>query len=125
MARAIYLHDVPPLRLGFSSFIQVSLLQTFRESYEELFPGCEIRLSGGDPSLTLQRLNERLLDCAILLMPIDENLYEVQQIARSPLVVCMLANDPFASHAQLDLTEAAPRLKIFRDPELDRRHTRA
>ncbi len=119
MARAIYLHDVPPLRLGFSSFIQVSLLQTFRESYEELFPGCEIRLSGGDPSLTLQRLNERLLDCAILPMPIDESLYKVQQIARSPLVVCMLANDPLASHAGLDISEVAPRLKIFRDPELD------
>jgi len=119
MAQAIYLHDVPPLRLGFSSFIQVSLLQTFRESYEELFPGCEIRLSGGDPSLTLQRLNERLLDCAILPMPIDESLYKVQQIARSPLVVCMLANDPLASHAELDISEVAPRLKIFRDPELD------
>ncbi len=119
IARAIYLHDVPPLRLGFSSFIQVSLLQTFRESYEELFPGCEIRLSGGNPSLTLQRLNERLLDCAILPMPIDENLYKVQQIARSPLVVCMLANDPLASHAQLDLREVAARIKIFRDPELD------
>jgi len=52
-------------------------------------------------------------------MPIDESLYRVQQIARSPLVVCMLANDPLASHAQLDIREVAPRLKIFRDPELD------
>ncbi len=118
MARAIHLHQVPPLRLGFSSFISASLLQTFRESYEEMFPGCEIQLSGGDPVLTLQRLNERLLDCAILPMPIDEDLYETQQIAQSPLVVCMCSNDPFADKSQLDIHEIAPRIKIFRDPEL-------
>jgi DNA-binding transcriptional LysR family regulator len=118
MARAIHLGQVPPLRLGFSSFINASLLQTFRESYEEMFPGCEIRLSSGDPILTLQRLNQRLLDCAILPMPIDEELYNVQQIAQSPLVVCMSADDPLANHAQIDIHEVARRIKIFRDPEL-------
>jgi DNA-binding transcriptional LysR family regulator len=86
MARAVHLGDVPPLRLGFSSFINANLLQTFRESYEEMFPGCEIQLAGGDPVLILQRLNQRLLDCAILPMPIDAELYNVQQIAQSPLV---------------------------------------
>lgn len=118
MARAIHLRQVPPLRLGFSSFINASLLQTFRESYEEMFPGCEIQLSGGDPVLTLQRLNERILDCAILPMPIDRDLYEIQQIARSPLVVCMCNNDPLANQAQVEIHEVAHRIKIFRDPEL-------
>jgi hypothetical protein len=42
-------------------------LQAFRESYEEMFPGYEIQLAGGEPMLTLQRLNQRLLDCAILI----------------------------------------------------------
>ncbi len=118
MARAIHLGQVPPLRLGFSSFINASLLQTFRESYEEMFPGCEIQLSGGDPLLTLQRLNERTLDCAILPMPVDEELYEVQQIAQSPLVLCMCGDDPLAKESQVDIHQAAPRIKIFRDPEL-------
>ena len=45
MARAIHLGQVPPLRLGFSSFINANLLQTMRESYEKLFPGCAIQLS--------------------------------------------------------------------------------
>jgi DNA-binding transcriptional LysR family regulator len=65
MARAVHLGDVPPLR--FSSFINANLLQAFRESYEEMFPGYEIQLAGGEPMLTLQRLNQRLLDCAILI----------------------------------------------------------
>jgi DNA-binding transcriptional LysR family regulator len=38
MARAVHLGDVPPLRLGFSSFINANLLQVFRESYEEMSP---------------------------------------------------------------------------------------
>jgi len=118
MARAIHLRQVPPLRLGFSSFINPNLLQTFRESYEEMFPGCEIQLSGGDPVLTLQRLNERALDCAILPMPIDEDLYEVQQIAQSPLVICMCSNDPLAKQSQIQIQEVAHLIKIFRDPEL-------
>jgi DNA-binding transcriptional LysR family regulator len=104
MARAIYLGQVPPLRLGFSSFINAALLQSFREHYEEMFPGCEIHLSGGDPVLILQRLNQRIIDCAILPMPIDEDLYSVQQIAESPLVICMPSNDPLANHAHDCLT---------------------
>jgi DNA-binding transcriptional LysR family regulator len=118
MARAIYLGQVPPLRLGFSSFINAALLQSFREHYEEMFPGCEIHLSGGDPVLILQRLNQRIIDCAILPMPIDEDLYSVQQIAESPLVICMPSNDPLTSHTHVDIHEVADRLKIFRDPEM-------
>ena len=117
MARAVHLGDVPPLRLGFSSFINANLLQRFRESYEEMFPGCEIQLAGGDPILTLHRLNQRLLDCAILPMPIDAALYNVQQIAQSPLVVCMRSEDTLANEAHVDIHKIADRIKIFRDPE--------
>jgi len=118
MARAIHLRQVPPLRLGFSSFINAGLLENFRECYDEMFPGCEIQLSGGDPILTLQRLNQRRVDCAILPMPIDEDICNVQQISQSPLVVCMRTDDALARHAQLDIHEVAHRIKIFRDPEL-------
>ena len=118
MARAIHLRQVPPLRLGFSSFTCTSLLQDFRQSYEEMFPGCEIQLSGGDTVLILQRMNQRLLDCAILPMPIDEDLYNVQRIAQAPLVLCMRSDDSLAGQAQVDIRDVASRIKIFSDPEL-------
>jgi DNA-binding transcriptional LysR family regulator len=118
MARAVHLGEVPRLRLGFSSFINANLLQTFRQSYEEMFPGCEIQLAGGDPMLILQKLNQRLLDCAVLPMPIDAGVYNVQQIAQSPLAVCMRSDDTLANRARLDIQEVADRIKIFRDPEL-------
>jgi DNA-binding transcriptional LysR family regulator len=80
MARAVQRNEVPPLRLGFSSFVNAKLLENFRGAYEKMFPGCAIQLSGGDPLLCLQRLNSGALDCAILPLPIDSSLYSVQQI---------------------------------------------
>jgi len=118
MARAVHLGEVPPLRLGFSSFVNDKLLQSFRETYCEMFPGCEIQLAGGEPMQILQRINRRSLDCAILPMPIDNDLYHVQQGAQSPLVICLRADDPLALQTQLDIQGIALRIKIFRDPEL-------
>ena len=118
MARAIYNKQVPPLKLGFSPFVNPLLLQALRSAYEALFPSCEIQLSSGDTSHTLQRLSQGGLDCAILPLPIDRDLWTVLLVAQAPLVVCMRADDPLASRAQIDIHEAAPRIKIFRDPEL-------
>jgi DNA-binding transcriptional LysR family regulator len=118
MARAVHLGQVPPLRLGFSSFVNDKLLQSFRETYCGMFPGCEIQLAGGEPMQILQRINRRSLDCAILPMPIDNDLYHVQQVAQSPLVICLRGDDPLALQTQLDIQEIALRIKIFRDPEL-------
>ena len=118
MARAIYNNQVPPLRLGFSPFVNTPLLQALRLAYEELFPSCEIQLSSGNTAHTLHRLGHGGLDCAILPLPVDRDLWTVIQVAQSPLVLCMRADDPLAARAQIDLHEAAPRIKIFRDPEL-------
>jgi LysR family hydrogen peroxide-inducible transcriptional activator len=118
MARAIYNKQVPPLKLGFCSFVNPLLLKALRFAYEELFPSCEIQLSSGDTSHTLQRLGNGGLDCAILPLPVDRDLWTAFQVAQSPLVLCMRADDPLASRAQIDIHEAAPRIKIFRDPEL-------
>lgn len=58
------------------------------------------------------------LDGAVLALPIDRDLRTVLLVAQAPLVVCMRADAPLASRAQVDIHEAAPRIKIFRDPEL-------
>ena len=118
MARAVYLGKVPPLKLGFSSFVSCHLLQSFRETYCGIFPGCEIQLTGGDPTQVLERINQRAIDCAILPMPIDDNLYHVQQVSQSSLVICLRSDDPLTHRSQLDIYEIADRIKIFRDPEL-------
>lgn len=118
MARAIHDGAVPPLRLGFSSFVNGFLLDNFRMAYHGMFPDCEIQLFGGDTQHTLERMESRSLDCALLPMPIDKDLWNVRQVAHSPLVICMRSDDPLSHQPQVDIHEAAPRLKVFRNPEL-------
>ena len=117
MARAVQRHQVPPLRLGFSSFVNAKILEKFHERYEDMFAGCTIQLVSGDTVLCLQRLDAGLLDCAILPLPIDANVYSIQPIGQSPLVVCMRADDALAERAQLDIREIASSITVFRDPE--------
>jgi LysR family hydrogen peroxide-inducible transcriptional activator len=118
MAKAIHEGAVPSLRLGFSSFVNASLLDNFRLAYGGLFPHCEIQLFSGDTKNILQRLENENLHCAILPMPVDKDLWKVRPIAKSPLVVCMRSDDVLSSRAQLDIREVAPRIKVFRDPEV-------
>jgi LysR family hydrogen peroxide-inducible transcriptional activator len=118
MARAIYKRQVPPLRLGFSPFVNPLLLQALRMTYEQLFPSCDIQLSSGDTTHTLQRLERNGLDCAVLPLPVNRDLWAVLQVAQSPLVLCMRTDDSLASRTQIDIHEAASRITIFRDPEL-------
>jgi DNA-binding transcriptional LysR family regulator len=118
MARSVHLREVPPLRLGFSAFVNSNLLQSFRDRYESMFPGCQMQLAGGDPTHVLQRIDHRSLDCAILPMPIANDIYHVQQISQSPLVVCLPSDDPLAYQTQLDIQDIALRINIFCDPEL-------
>ena len=116
MARAVHRGEVPPFRLGFSSFINPDLLQLFRDAYARLLPDCLIHLSGGDPLHLLHRLEEGTLDGALFPMPIDGQDWVMQQVARDPLVVCMQKEDPLARNAQVSLSDLAERLTIFRDP---------
>lgn len=118
ITRAIHRGEVPTLRLGFSSFVNPTLLTTFRQCCSDLFPKCEVVFSGGDSALIMQRLGSDALDCAILPCPIDSETLDVITIAHSQLVVCMRTDDPLALQTQLDIHEVAPRIRVFRDPEL-------
>ncbi len=117
MARAVHLGEVPPLRVGFSAFVNAGLLQSFRADYCAMFPRCEMQLAGGDPAQVLERMSRHIVDCAVLLMPIDSDRYHVQQISRSPMVVCLRSDDALASEPALALGEIASRIKVFPDPQ--------
>lgn len=118
MARAIHDGTVPPLHLGFSSFVNGFLLDNFRVAYQGMFPECEIHLFSGDTKHILERLESGMLDCALLPMPVDKDVWSARQVAHSPLVICMRADDPLGTQASVDIREAGPRLKVFRNPEL-------
>jgi DNA-binding transcriptional LysR family regulator len=117
IAKEVHLGKIAPLRLGFSSFINPKHLQTFRSTYQRLFPNCGVQLSGGDSVHILQRLERGDLDCALLPMPIAGPEWCLQPLTKTPLVVCMRADDPLTQETHVDLETLASRLTIFRDPE--------
>lgn len=117
LARQISLGAVPPLRVGFSCFVNSRHLQTLRSLYEKHFPSCVLQLSGGDTVHVLHRMERGDLDCALLQLPVDGPKWVVERIASAPLVVCMRSDDAMADRAELSLQELSQRLAVFRDPD--------
>jgi DNA-binding transcriptional LysR family regulator len=116
-ARAVHCGEIPPLKIGFSCFVQQDVLRTLSNAYVSLFPGCPMQFSGGDPAQILRRMEEKSLDAAVLPLPISGEQWTVEQVASAPLVVCMRADDPLAQQIEIQPSELAKRLKIFRNPE--------
>lgn len=116
-ARAMDRGEIPPLRIGLSSFINPDVLQSLRQAYARLFPDSPLQMAGGHPVQLLHRLEERSLDAAILPLPVTGTNWVVAHIASDPLVVCMRSDDPLAAAREIQPAELADRLKVFRDPE--------
>lgn len=116
-ARAMDRGEIPPLRIGLSSFINPDVLQSLRQAYSRLFPESPMQMTGGHPIQLLHRLEEKSLDAAILPLPVTGTNWVVAHIASDPLVVCMRSDDPLAAVREIQPSELADRLKVFRDPE--------
>jgi DNA-binding transcriptional LysR family regulator len=116
-ARAMDRGEIPVLRVGLSSFINPDSVQSLRQAYARLFPDSPIQMAGGHPVQLLHRMEEKSLDAAILPLPVTGANWVVSHVASDPLVVCMRADDPFASSREVQPSELAGRLKVFRDPE--------
>jgi len=117
LAKEIIRGNIPPLRMGFSCFVNSRHLQTFRARYSKHFPNCGLQLSGGDSVHVLQRLERSDLDCAVLPLPIVGTNWVVEQIASAPLVACMRNDDVLADRSEITLSDLVKRLTIFRDPD--------
>ena len=116
-ARAVHCGEIPPLRIGFSCFVQQDVLRSLSDAYASLFPGCPMQFSGGDPAQILRRMEEKSLDAAVLPLPISGEQWTVEPVASAPLVVCIRADDPLAQQIEIQPSELAKRLKIFRNPD--------
>jgi DNA-binding transcriptional LysR family regulator len=116
-ARSMDRGEIPVLRVGLSSFINPDVLQTLRQAYARLFPGSPMQMTGGHPVQLLQKMEEKSLDAAIIPLPVTGANWAVSHIASDPLVVCMKSNDPLAAFREIQPSELADRLKVFRDPD--------
>ncbi len=117
VARAMNRGEVPVLRIGLSTFINPSAVETLRHSYARLFPDSPMQMTGGHPIQLMTRMEENSLDAAILPLPVMGPNWVVSHLASDPLVVCMKSNDLLAAAREVQPSDLAGRLKVFRDPE--------
>jgi DNA-binding transcriptional LysR family regulator len=118
-ARASHCVSIPPLRIGFSPFIDRSLLQMVCSAHISLFPNCEITPKSGDADELLSLLEKGAIDAALLTLPANGIGLNIDQLSHDRLVVCMQSNDPAASQSEIAPSSLEKRLKIFREPKRD------
>jgi DNA-binding transcriptional LysR family regulator len=115
--RIIHKVALPPLRLGYSPFVDRSLLDATCNAFRQLFPAGEIRPMNGDTAELIGLLDRREIDAALLTLPLDEEAYSVHVFTHQRLVVCMRKDDVLASNAEIEPLALASKLTIFRDPK--------
>jgi LysR family hydrogen peroxide-inducible transcriptional activator len=107
----------PPMRLGFSSFVDHALLDMVCSIHSSLYPACEIKSESGDNVELLSMLEHGDIDAALLTLPVSGAGLKTIPFAQSRLVLCMRADDPLAIRKEIDPSELQAKLTIFREPK--------
>ena len=111
--QAIRAGSLMPLRLGFSPFIEKTLLETVTETYRNLLPGCEIVFESQDTDELINRLRNERLDAVLLTLPVDDEELRVKVLERERLVVCLRSDDPLASDVAIAPAALDGKLSVF------------
>lgn len=113
MLLAIHSASLEPLRLGFSPFVQKSLLHSVSTTYKELLPDCEMVPESGDTEEIVARLRANELDAALLTLPILGDDVEAHILERERLLVCMKSDDPLAKYDAVPPSALNNKISIF------------
>ena len=111
--QAIHAGTLMPLRLGFTPFVDKSLLRSITELYKELLLDCEIMPESDDTDELVSRVRQDNLDAAIVTLPILQDDLRVQVIERERLVVCMRSDDPLVDYEAIPPETLNEKISIF------------
>jgi DNA-binding transcriptional LysR family regulator len=111
--QAIRAGSLTPLRLGFSPFVEKSLLEGVTQAYRNLLPGCEILPESGETDELALRVRGDGLDAAIVTLPIDSEGLRIKVLERERLVVCLRSDDPLAGDVAISPAALDDKLSIF------------
>jgi DNA-binding transcriptional LysR family regulator len=115
-ARALHSVANPPIRLGFSSFVDHALFEMVCLIGKSHFPECQIAPKGGSNVELLISLESGEIDAALLTLPVNGVGFETHQFTQSRLVVCMRADDPLAKLKEIAPSQLQAKLTIFQEP---------
>jgi DNA-binding transcriptional LysR family regulator len=92
--QAIRAGRMMPLRLGFTPFVQRTLLKSVTDLYRDLLPECDLVPESDDTDELTNRIRQGTFDIGILTLPIGGDGLEITILERERLVICMKADDP-------------------------------
>ena len=114
--QALHHASIQPFRLGFTPFVDKSVLDTVSHAYRDLFPKGSISPENVDTHDLLERLKDGTLDAALVTLPLNSDGYLIQPVMHESLVVCLRSDDPLAVHKEIPPELLNGKLAIFSDP---------
>jgi molybdate transport repressor ModE-like protein len=106
--------EMTALKLGFSALVEKKTLETIISTTRRIFPYCEVLADGDEVEDLETRVGSGELDGALVTLPIEHNSDLMTcTIEKVPLVVCMRADDPLASHEAIPTHLLTGKLGIF------------
>jgi DNA-binding transcriptional LysR family regulator len=111
--QAIHAGRMTPLRLGFTPFVQRTLLKSITDLYKDLLPECDLVPESDDTDELARRIRDSAVDIGILTLPISGSRLEITVLERERLVVCMRADDPLAESEFVPPNALDQKISIF------------
>jgi len=111
--QAIHAGRMTPLRLGFTPFVQRTLLKSITDLYKDLLPECDLVPESDDTDELARRIRDGAVDIGILTLPISGSGAEITVLERERMVVCMRADDPLAESEFVPPNALDQKISIF------------
>lgn len=111
--KAIHAGMLLPLRLGFTAFVQKTMLRTVTHLYRELLIDCDITPETGDTDEIVSRIRQDDLHAALVTLPVLADDLQITVLQREPLAVLMRNDDPLTSFAEIPPSTLDGKICIF------------
>jgi DNA-binding transcriptional LysR family regulator len=111
--RAIRTGSLMPLRMGFSPFVEKSLLSTVTKVYKDLLPNCAILPEVGDTDELIQQIRNDNLDAVLVTLPVNDDGLQMNVLDRDRLLISMKSDDPMAEFDAIPPSALNGKLSIF------------
>lgn len=116
-AHAIDTGTIPPLNLGFSPFVDRSLVDLALASYKRLFPGSSIHPTSKCTAQLLELLMAGGVEAGLVTLPIERHGVIVQPLVSEHLLICLRGDDPLAKETAIPPQQVSEKLLVSGDPK--------
>ena len=105
----------PPLRFGYSPFVDHTLVSEALSGYGELVPKGKLQPHSECSERLVAMIQEGQLDAALVILPVHRKNLMIQEICEEKALICLRRDDPIAAHETLPREVVSDRFKVIFD----------